>query len=162
MQLPVETNSFGYAAFALASGEGVLICKILARQYRAARGDDRGGPAAAALALASEPVRAAEPRPPGRRGLPKFAPVLLVIGVAAAVGWEQRGHGPAPAAPAHSPAPVVTPAAPAVKAPAPAPVVHVSYHWPLSGTQMLIAIIVLAVLVTGTVIVRTQIRQREE
>jgi hypothetical protein len=160
MQLPIDTNSFGYFAFALASGEAVLIGKILARQHRAARGDNLGGPAVAALAMASEPGRAAA-EPHGRRRLPKFTPLFLVVGAAAVVGWEQKGHAPAAAAPVHSPAPVATPTAPAVKAPAPAPVVHVAYHWPLSGTQMLIVIIVLAILIAGTVIVRTQMRERD-
>lgn len=157
MQLPAETNSLGYLALALASGEGVLIWKILTRQHRAARGDDLGGPAVAALALVSEPDRAPA-RPPGSRRLPKLAPALLVVGAAAAVGFAQKGHSPAPAAPARNPAPVVAPAAPAVKVPA--PVVHV-YHWPLSGTQMLIVLVVVAVLAAGTVIARTQIRERD-
>lgn len=38
--------------------------------------------------------------------------------------------------------------------------VHV-YHWPLSGTQMLIVLVVVAVLAAGTVIARTQIRERD-
>jgi len=142
---------------AMILGEGIIIVRLLAHGVRGRRTTTPAGPATRerpeALPAAGMRAPGLPGRQPGR--MTGAGKLLALAGVAAGAAWiglDMR-HGTAPAPPATAarpPAPVI------IKEPAPA-VVH-TFHWPLSGAETLIAVIVIAVLIAGVRGIRARSR----